>query len=178
MQKPFSSNEVRWHYEDTDRSLEKTFNASRYPLYPCKVQFQSFAYLCIRSQSSQEIPECNLKLASVNREQREIEGRGRYFRLVGGCFNKQRDLHGLSWVATRQVYLDSLYRSLSWAQMVSTTRCSLKAVSLKSSSRCGCGGKRVHPQHVEESEEPPIAQAQVLGQVAVTSFQLLPPVMQ
>lgn len=69
-------------------------------------------------------------------------------RLGGGSFNKQGNLQGLSWVATRQIKLrtswpESRGSVIYTIQMVSTTPYCLKAASLETALQVGMVG-RVH----------------------------------
>lgn len=87
----------------------------------------------------------NLKLVAVQGGQGETEGTGRHGRLAGGCFNKEADIQVLFLVATRQLCLYSLYRRLTWVQMLSTTHCSLNATVSEKEPHWG-GVPRVHHQ--------------------------------
>ena len=102
-------------------------------------------------------------------------------RLVGGRFNKQGNLLttlalGSSKMSRSphlparilKVYIEALTGfSHVYVQMVSTTRCSLKATSFNMSPTVGKVG-RTHVSRTQEvGEEPPIAGVQLTGQPAV-----------
>lgn len=90
---------------------------------------------------------------------------------AGGRVKKQGNLPGLPWVAAKRERLrtlqnlQSLYRSLNGFQMVTTTHCPARAVSLKAAPSVGMAGKR------EWGEEPPLAQIQLAGQPGVMTSQ-------
>ena len=139
----------------------------------------------------QELPEWNLKLATYTECKERLQEEADSFRLIGGRFNKQRNLHTRLVLGSCKMnrsphsptrILKVYIETLNWVQSHITSRRSQKHIV---SSRCLYGWKELPlwvPQyqwnvHFKDGREKEllIALVWLLGHLAVISSQWPPP---